>query len=183
MEEITYKAKRETRYKLDGEWWTIPDIDKLVTFENLEYGGFMYGVILNLVDGNEWRVINERWAKALEPVETEVEPQSISVIVKLPDNAPSNGIYPLDFLRNLCERMDYEGALQMNEANWVGHTDAKMVEFKISKGSIPIQRVLTLASKAIVKANAEVIAVCSPAGMIIYSNEITRLDVDYRIVG
>lgn len=84
MSEVIYKKRTEQHYKLDYKLWRVVDIDKVVTFENLDYGGFAHGVLLELVDGNEWRAITDSWFHQMKPISVEVEPPSISVIVKLP---------------------------------------------------------------------------------------------------
>lgn len=176
MAEITYKKKTETRYKLDGDWWTILDIDKFVTFQNVETGGFLYGVILDRVDGNEWRVIEERDSRYLKPVETEVEPPSISVIVKLPSNSVSN---PHDFLVSLCEAMDFDGTDQVNYPTWIGERGSKLCEFKIEKGHQSIDVLLNNAAKCFDGLGVTLCGVSSPEGMVVYDLESLRVaDVD-----
>lgn len=176
MAEITYKNKTEKRYKLDGAWWTMPDIDKVVTFENLDTGGFMYGVILNRVDGNEWRVINDKWAKELEPVETEVEPESVSVIVKLTLDKYNSVFAPADFLQELCEAMNYEGTDQLNYPQWVGERGSNICAFMIEKGHQPIDVLLNNAVKCFEGLGATLSAVSSTEGMVVYDLESLRVD-------
>lgn len=179
MAEITYKKKTETRYKLDGAWWTIPDIDKIVTFENLDTGGFMYGVILNRVDGNEWRVINEKWAKELKPVETEVEPESISVIFKLSADKLDSVFAPADFFNELREAMNYEGTDQLNYPQWVGEVESNPCAFMIEKGHQSIDVVLNNAVKCFEGLGATLSAVSSAEGTVFYDLESLRVaDVD-----
>lgn len=176
MAEITYKKKTEKRYKLDGAWWTIPDIDKIVTFENVETGGFMYGVILNRVDGNEWRVIEERSSRHLKPVETEVEPESVRVIVKLTLDKYNSVFVPADFLNKLCEAMNYEGTDQLNYPQWVGALESNTCAFMIEKGHQPIDVLLNNAVKCFEGLGATLSAVSSPEGTVIYDLEPLQVD-------
>nr|DAR54686.1 MAG TPA: hypothetical protein [Caudoviricetes sp.] len=170
MVEITFKARTEKHYKLDGAWWTMPDIDKVVTFENLDTGGYVYGVILSRVDGNEWRVIEERSSRYLKPVETEVEPSSIEVIYKLPGEQASV-LSPIEFLSSLCEAMDYEGTYQLNYPVWVGEPNSNLCGFTIEKGDQPIDVVLNNAVKCFEGLGATLCSVSSPEGVVIYNLE------------
>lgn len=179
MAEITYKKKTEKRYKLDGDWWTIPDIDKIVTFENVDTGGFLYGVILNRVDGNEWRVIEERSSRYLKPVETEIEPESISVIFKLATDKLDSVFAPAAFLNELREAMNYEGTDQLNYPQWVGEVDSNPCAFMIEKGHQPIDVVLNNAVKCFEGLGATLSAVSSLEGTVVYDLESLRVaDVD-----
>ena len=179
MADLTYKAKVETRYKLGGAWWTMPDIDKIVNFENMDTGGFLHGVILSRVDGNEWRVIEEGSSRYLKPVEVEVEPEFIEVIYKLPTDMGGSVFDPCEFLQMMIAEMNYEGTYQISTPQRMGVIESKLCAFRIEKGYMPLQTLLTNAGKAIEKLGAEVVAVRSPVATIIYSNEITKLDTVY----
>lgn len=170
MVEITFKARTEKHYKLDGAWWTMPDIDKVVTFENVDTGGFVNGVILNRVDGNELRVIEERRARSLKPVETEVEPSHIGVVYKLP-NGQVSILSPVEFLVSLCEAMNYEGTDQLNYPVWVGELSSNRGGFTIEKGEQPIDVVLNNAVKCFEGLGATLCSVSSPEGIVIYDLE------------
>ena len=167
MSEVTYKKRTEQHYKLDYKFWRVVDIDKVVTFENLDYGGFASGVLLELVDGNEWRAITESWFYQMKPIEVEVEPPSISVIVKLPANSASS---PNDFLVSLCEAMDFDGTDQVNYPTWVGELGSNLCAFVIEKGYQPIDVLLNNAVKCFDGLGATLCAVSSPEGMIIYDH-------------
>lgn len=174
MSEVTYKKRTEQHYKLDYKLWRVVDTDKVVTFENLDYGGFAHGVLLELVDGNEWRAITESWFNQMKPITVDVEPPSISVIVKLPIDENSSVFTPSDFLTSLCEAMDYDGTDQLNYPQWVGEVGSNPCAFMIEKGHQPIDVLLNNAVKCFEELGATLCAVSSPEGMIIYDQESIR---------
>ena len=174
MSEVTYKRRTEDRYEHDGKVWRDVDTDKIVTFENLDYGGFASGVLLELVDGNEWRAVTEALFSRMKLITVEVEPPSISVIVKLPLNEPRSVFTPADFLISLCEAMDYDGTDQLNYPQWVGEIRSNLCAFVIKKGHQPIDVLLNNAAKCFEGLGATLCAVSSPEGMIIYDQESIR---------
>ena len=174
MVEITYKRRTEDRYEHDGKVWRDVDTDKIVTFENLDYGGYARGVLLELVDGNERRVVSEALFSRMKLITVEVEPPSISIIVKLPLNENSSVFTPSDFLISLCEAMNYDGTDQLNYPQWVGERGSNLCEFMIEKGHQPIDVLLNNAAKCFEELGATLCAVSSPEGMIIYDLESIR---------
>lgn len=174
MSEVTYKRRTEDRYEHDGKVWRDVDTDKIVTFENLDYGGFASGVLLELVDGNEWRVVTESLFSRMKLITVDVEPPSISVIVKLPIDENSSVFTPPDFLTSLCEAMNYDGTDQLNYPQWVGEVGSNPCAFMIEKGHQPIDVLLNNAVKCFEELGATLCAVSSPEGMIIYDQESIR---------
>ena len=174
MSEVTYKRRTEVHYKHDGKVWSEVDTDKIVTFENLDYGGFASGVLLELVDGNEWRVVTESLFSRMKLITVDVEPPSISVIVKLPIDENSSVFTPSDFLTSLCEAMNYDGTDQLNYPQWVGEVGSNPCAFMIEKGHQPIDVLLNNAVKCFEGLGATLCAVSSPEGMIIYDQESIR---------
>jgi hypothetical protein len=171
MSEVTYKRRTEVHYKHDGKVWREVDTDKIVTFENLDYGGFASGVLLELVDGNEWRVVTESLFFRMKLITVDVEPPSISVIVKLPSNSVSS---PNEFLASLCEAMDFNGTDQVNYPTWVGQRESYLCAFVIKKGHQPIDVLLNNAAKCFEGLGATLCAVSSPEGIVIYDLESIR---------
>lgn len=174
MVETTYKRRTEYRYEHDGKVWRDVDTDKIVTFENLDYGGYASGVLLELVDGNEWRVVTEALFSRMKLITVEVEPPSISVIVKLPTDENSSVFMPADFLTSLCEAMNYEGTDQLNYPQWVGERGSNLCAFMIEKGHQPIDVLLNNAAKCFEELDATLCAVSSPEGIVIYDLESIR---------
>ena len=94
MVEITYKRRTEDRYEHDGKVLRDVDTDKIVTFENLDYGGYASDVLLELVDGNEWRVVTEALFSRMKLITVEVEPPSKNC-------SPTRGVYRMVALLNI----------------------------------------------------------------------------------
>lgn len=176
MSEVTYKRRTEVHYKHDGKVWSEVDTDKIVTFENLDYGGFASGVLLELVDGNEWRVVTESLFSRMKLITVDVEPPSISVIVKLPIDENSSVFTPSDFLTSLCEAMNYDGTDQLNYPQWVGERGSNLCAFMIEKGHQPIDVLLNNAVKCFEGLGATLSAVSSTEGMVVYDLESLRVD-------
>lgn len=165
MAEIPFKARTEKHYKLEGAWWTIPDIDKVVTFENLDTGGYVYGVVLNRVDGNEWRVIEERRARSLKPVEVTIEPEYVELAIQCErklDEAPLRCDELLDMVLN---ESDYVGGDQIECSQ--GLVDGEKVTYflNVSKGYTPIKAILSHIASAIAKLGFVVRYTRTPEGM------------------
>ena len=165
MLELKYKAKKEKRYYLDGKWWIAHSIDKVVTFENLDYGGFSYGVILSLIDGNELRVVSEVMLSHLRSEYIEVEPLSIKVVVRFLNGRYKSVFDPAEFLIALFEEMNYDRVEQINYPHRLYGSQSDVVAFLISKGSTPIIEVLNLAGEGVQKLGGEVLAVISSEGI------------------
>ena len=165
MSEVTYKKKTEKRYKLDGAWWTIPDIDKVVTFENLDTGGFVYGVILNRVDGNEWRVINESWAHSLTPVETEVEPEYIELAVGYKLKADKVPMPCEELLHKVLGAIDYYGGEQIDCGGGIVDGEDVTYFIRIEKGYNPVEEMLNVVAGAIAKLGLVVRYTRTPEGV------------------
>lgn len=165
MAEITYKKKTETRYKLDGAWWTIPDIDKIVTFQNVETGGFLYGVILNRVDGNEWRVIEERSSRYLKSVETEVEPEFLELAILYKLKADEVTMSCEELLQKVLGEIDYYGGEQIDCS--AGIVDGENVTYfvHIKKGYNTIKEMLNIVVEAVSKLGLVVRYTRTPEGI------------------
>jgi hypothetical protein len=151
MVEIIYKKKTEKRYKLNGAWWTIPDIDKVVTFENMDTGGFLHGVILSRVDGNEWRVIEEGSSRHLKPVETEVEPEFLELAVLYKLEADEAPMPCEELLHKVLGAIDYYGGEQIGCITGIVDGEDVTYFIRLEKGYNPIKEMLNAVAGAVAK--------------------------------
>lgn len=165
MIEIPFKARTEKRYKLDGQWWTMPDIDKVVTFENLDTGGYVYGVILSSVEGNEWRVIEERQAGRLKLEIVMIEPEFVELAVQYKRKYTEDPFQCDELLRMVLAAINYESGDQIECSRMV--VDGEMVTYfiNVSKGHTPIKDILSRIAEELPKLNLSVRYTRTPEGV------------------
>lgn len=165
MIEIPFKAKTEIRYKLDGEWWTIPYIDKVVTFENLDTGGYMYGVVLSSVENNEWRVIDEKRLNHLVPSCVKVEPEFVEIAIQYKRKYTEAPLPCEELLDRVLSAIDYYSGDQIECSRVI--VDGEMVTYfiNVSKGHAPIKDILSRIAEELPKLNMSVRYTRTPEGV------------------
>lgn len=165
MVEIPFKARTEKHYKLDGAWWTMSDIDKAVTFENVDTGGFVNGVLLNRVDGNEWRIIEERRARSLKPVEVEIEPEFVELAVQYKRKYTEAPLPNEELLDRVLYAIDYYSGDQIECSR--GIVDGEMVTYfiNVTKGHTPIKDILSRIAEELPKLSLSVRYTRTPEGV------------------
>lgn len=151
MNNSVYATKTETRYKLDGKWWVEYNVDKVVTFEDLDYGGFAYGVILSLVDGNELRVISERAFGQLKPEEVDLDPAKIVVAVESSRETYKNPFTYGELLDVVLEDLEWSDGGQLNCTHCIGDGDKVVYFFYIKRGAESQDDLLDALERSVIK--------------------------------
>lgn len=165
MIEIPFKARTEKRYKLDGAWWTIPDIDKVVTFENLDTGGYVYGVILSSVEGNEWRVIEERQSYRLKLENVMIEPEFVELAVQYKRKYTEDPLPCEELLDRVLSAIDYYSGDQIECSRSVVDGENVTYFINVIKGHASIKAILSRIAEALPKLNLSVRYTRTPEGV------------------
>lgn len=165
MIEIPFKAKTEIRYKLDGEWWTIPYIDKVVTFENLDTGGYMYGVVLSSVENNEWRVIDEKRLNHLVPSCVKVEPEFVEIAIQYKRKPNETTLQCDKLLHEILDSIDYFAGEQIECSQSLVTGDNVTYFINVKKGYTPIKSILSRIAEAKSKLGFVVCYTRTPEGV------------------
>lgn len=159
MTDVKYKVKVGTRYKLDGEWWELYPTDSIVTLEDLDMGGYVYGIILKSVNKNELRVVSERFFDSLKPISVDIEPDELMAYIRYKPKQNDMPYSCYELCNKVLELLNYEGGVQIDFPQLIADGNEITYFLKLQKGREPLNVLLVNIESIVSQLGMEIVGV------------------------